>query len=165
MRISLRRTPQIFLCIAIFLAGFGFGTWYQLPSVPIRLTPLPPKKIAHITISKDYLTLLPTKDWNIQGKKDQDAFSLSEEVHVFNADYEIVLKQGSNTPSTGTTEPSSSAAASEEIIASKNGTKYYFASCSSARRIKPENRVTFPSAKAAENAGYSASECVQSGTP
>ena len=39
-------------------------------------------------------------------------------------------------------------------VASKNGTKYYLVSCSSASRIKEENKVYFASKKDAEAAGY-----------
>lgn len=46
------------------------------------------------------------------------------------------------------------------FVASKNGSKYYFPDCSHAKRIKPENLVDFPSAAAAEQAGYEPSACV-----
>lgn len=41
-----------------------------------------------------------------------------------------------------------------EYVASKNGSKYYLATCSAANRIKQENRVFFVSVKDAEAAGY-----------
>lgn len=40
------------------------------------------------------------------------------------------------------------------IIASKTGKKYYASTCGGAKRIKPENMVTFPSREAAETRGY-----------
>jgi hypothetical protein len=40
------------------------------------------------------------------------------------------------------------------IIASKTGKKYYASTCGGAKRIKPENTVTFPSREAAETRGY-----------
>ena len=47
------------------------------------------------------------------------------------------------------------------VVASKNGTKYYFSWCGGISRISPQNKVTFSSAKEAEQAGYSiAANCV-----
>ncbi len=40
-----------------------------------------------------------------------------------------------------------------KYVASKTGTRYYLPSCSSANRIKPENRVWFASKEEAEAAG------------
>lgn len=40
------------------------------------------------------------------------------------------------------------------VVASKNGAKYYFSWCSGISRISEANKVTFPSAKEAEKAGY-----------
>lgn len=51
----------------------------------------------------------------------------------------------------------SSAPAAEGLrnfLASKNGTKYYLATCPGATRIKQENRTYFVSREAAEAAGY-----------
>ncbi len=49
---------------------------------------------------------------------------------------------------------------SGEVIASKNGTKYYFPWCGSAKMIKPENIVKFASTDEARKAGYTpASNC------
>jgi len=39
------------------------------------------------------------------------------------------------------------------VFGSKTGTKYYYPSCSGAGRIKPENRVWFPTIAAAKAAG------------
>ncbi|MGE5540955.1 MAG: hypothetical protein ACM3TU_01575 [Bacillota bacterium] len=47
-----------------------------------------------------------------------------------------------------------------KYVASKNGTKYYLPSCSSANRIKPENRVWFATVEDAEASGRTpASNC------
>ncbi|MEZ4104615.1 MAG: hypothetical protein R3B60_05020 [Candidatus Paceibacterota bacterium] len=40
------------------------------------------------------------------------------------------------------------------VVASKNGTRYYLSTCSGAKRIKPENLITFPTVEAAKAAGY-----------
>ncbi len=40
------------------------------------------------------------------------------------------------------------------FLASKNGSRYYLASCSGAKRIKSENIVYFSTREAAESAGY-----------
>jgi len=40
------------------------------------------------------------------------------------------------------------------VVGSKNGTKYHLPDCSGAKRIKPENLVTFDSVSEAERAGY-----------
>lgn len=50
--------------------------------------------------------------------------------------------------------PSSAKATEGSYVASKNGTKYYLVSCSSANRIKEENKVYFGSAQEAAAAGY-----------
>lgn len=41
-----------------------------------------------------------------------------------------------------------------QFVASKNGKRYYLKSCSGAKRIKPENIVSFESRESAEAAGY-----------
>lgn len=47
------------------------------------------------------------------------------------------------------------------VVASKNGTKYYFSWCTGISRISAQNKVTFSSAKEAEQAGYTiASNCI-----
>lgn len=52
------------------------------------------------------------------------------------------------------------AAPSTAIIASSKGTKYYFADCSEAKKIKTENVVHFSSEAEAKQAGYQPSQCV-----
>ncbi len=42
------------------------------------------------------------------------------------------------------------------VVGSKSGTKYHLPTCSGAKRIKPENLISFESIAAAEAAGYSA---------
>ena len=39
-------------------------------------------------------------------------------------------------------------------VGSKNSNKYHYPTCSAAQRIKPQNLVTFNSAKEAREAGY-----------
>lgn len=46
------------------------------------------------------------------------------------------------------------AAIDRTVVASKKGTKYYLLSCSGAKTISPENKITFSDPKAAEKAGY-----------
>ena len=47
-----------------------------------------------------------------------------------------------------------------EVVASKNSNKYHFTYCPGAKQIKEENKVTFESPLAAENAGLTlASNC------
>ncbi len=41
-----------------------------------------------------------------------------------------------------------------EYVASKSGTKYYLSTCTSAKNIKEENKIWFPTATAAKSAGY-----------
>jgi len=41
-----------------------------------------------------------------------------------------------------------------EVITSKNGARYHYLHCSGAKQIKEENKIVFPTPKAAENAGY-----------
>jgi hypothetical protein len=53
-------------------------------------------------------------------------------------------------------------AAKGQVAASKNGTKYYFPTCSGIKRIKPENLVWFKTEADAKAAGLSiASGCHQ----
>jgi len=42
---------------------------------------------------------------------------------------------------------------SGEVVASRQGSKYHYPWCSGAKRIKPENLISFPSAAAARAAG------------
>ena len=46
-------------------------------------------------------------------------------------------------------------AASNLFVASKNGSKYYPSDCTTARRIKEENKIFFKSAEEATKAGFS----------
>ena len=41
----------------------------------------------------------------------------------------------------------------KRVVASRNGTTYYFMWCSGVQRIKEENKILFPTKKAAEIAG------------
>jgi len=41
------------------------------------------------------------------------------------------------------------------LVGSKQGSKYHFPWCSGAQRIKESNKIWFPSAEVARNAGYS----------
>ena len=50
------------------------------------------------------------------------------------------------------------------IVASSKGTKYYFADCSEAKKIKEENVVHFSSEAEAKQAGYQPSQCVMTRT-
>jgi hypothetical protein len=59
----------------------------------------------------------------------------------------------SNPATSATVSPS---ATSGEVIGSKTGKKYYFPWCSTVKRIKPENQVTFASIALAKSAGYTA---------
>lgn len=55
---------------------------------------------------------------------------------------------------------SSPAPSSGGVIASKSGSKYHYPSCPGAKQIKEANKISFPSAQAAEAAGYTlASNC------
>ncbi len=48
------------------------------------------------------------------------------------------------------------------LVASKNGTKYYFSTCSGASRIAEKNKIIFQTPEEAERAGYTlASGCGQ----
>lgn len=64
-----------------------------------------------------------------------------------------------NTTAT-TSEPAPAAAATVPapvaVVGSKSGTKYHLPTCSGAKRIKPENLISFESIEAAKAAGYTA---------
>mgnify|MGYP003542725719 FL=1 len=61
---------------------------------------------------------------------------------------EAPVSQGLEAP------PVAAAAATGGAVASKNGEVYYLPHCTGQNRIKPENRVSFPSEAAAVAAGY-----------
>jgi hypothetical protein len=44
-------------------------------------------------------------------------------------------------------------------VASKNSNKYHLSSCPWAQKIKPENRICFPSAEEAQKRGYQGAKC------
>ncbi len=72
----------------------------------------------------------------------------------------VMTMNGSATASKGASTTASLLASSGAVVASKNGTKYYYPSCSGISRIAAENKVTFASAQEAEVAGYTiASTC------
>lgn len=49
---------------------------------------------------------------------------------------------------------------SSKVFRSKTGKIYYFTSCNSGNRVKPENRIWYNSSEEAEKAGYTlASSC------
>ncbi len=50
--------------------------------------------------------------------------------------------------------PSSLSTPSGSVVASKSGSKYHYPSCPGAKQIKESNKISFPSAQAAEAAGY-----------
>ncbi|MBI3572075.1 hypothetical protein HY091_00880 [Candidatus Kaiserbacteria bacterium] len=54
--------------------------------------------------------------------------------------------------------PAAPAAGRSDIVGSKNGTKYYYASCAGATRISAANKVFFASAGEAEALGYQLAE-------
>lgn len=70
-----------------------------------------------------------------------------------------VLPQTVATSSAATTSLSISQPAvvssSAPYVGSKSGTKYHLATCSGAKRIKPENKIYFNTTAEAEAAGYS----------
>jgi hypothetical protein len=53
-------------------------------------------------------------------------------------------------------DPTSPVVKPTAVVGSKSGTKYHLPDCSGAKRIKPENLISFKSIAAAEAAGYSA---------
>ncbi|KKU19526.1 MAG: hypothetical protein UX53_C0004G0025 [Candidatus Azambacteria bacterium GW2011_GWB2_46_37] len=92
---------------------------------------------------------------------------ISKEPIIIEEPAQYRTAESRETKSSGAAEPS--AVASQEqinqsqgevVVASRNGTKYHLPSCSGAKQIKPENKITFSSSKEAEAAGYEpASNC------
>lgn len=74
------------------------------------------------------------------------------------------LQRADGAPTSTTPTPAGSAAVvnsakvGEEqgkgVVASRSGTKYHLPTCAGAKQIKPENRIEFPNAAAAQAAGY-----------
>ena len=54
------------------------------------------------------------------------------------------------------TEPQAPTNKPVAVVGSKSGTKYHLPTCSGAKRIKPENLISFETIAAAEAAGYTA---------
>ena len=52
------------------------------------------------------------------------------------------------------TEPQAPTSKPVAVVGSKSGTKYHLPTCSGAKRIKPENLISFETIAAAEAAGY-----------
>ncbi|MBU6370521.1 MAG: hypothetical protein KGH93_01920 [Patescibacteria group bacterium] len=68
----------------------------------------------------------------------------------------IAISAAGETASAASALPTSPAVTGQGqgvVFASKSGSKYYSPTCSGASRVKPENRVWFPSIAAAEAAG------------
>lgn len=62
--------------------------------------------------------------------------------------------------SEATVEEEGTVNTSGNVVASKNGTKYHFPWCAGAAQISEKNKITFASAKEAQEAGYTpASNC------
>jgi hypothetical protein len=90
---------------------------------------------------------------------------------VVKDDQAVSLIEQAFSTSTSKTAATSSAAAvslaempeekvSTAVVGSKSGTKYHLPDCPGAKRIKPENLITFASIEEAEAAGYTpASNC------
>jgi hypothetical protein len=64
-------------------------------------------------------------------------------------------REGRGAPVVLEDAPAAAPAAGGQVVASKNGTKYYLPWCGGAKNISAANLVTFPSAAAAQAAGYS----------
>jgi hypothetical protein len=45
------------------------------------------------------------------------------------------------------------------FVASKNSNKYHLSTCQWAQKIKPENKICFPSAEEAQKRGYQGAKC------
>ncbi len=75
--------------------------------------------------------------------------------------FDETLGQGTQAVRKATTQTANAVQATQpvtqqggEVVASKNGSKYHYSHCPGAKQIKEENRLSFPSASAAEASGY-----------
>lgn len=66
----------------------------------------------------------------------------------------VPVQPVANTAAVAAAKPVPVAAGAGAYVASKNGSKYYLATCSGANRIKQENRVYFVTVGEAAAAGY-----------
>ncbi len=63
-------------------------------------------------------------------------------------------------PALSASHQSSGSTAGERVVVSKNGSRYHYQYCASAKQIREENKIFFATAAAAEAAGYAlASNC------
>ncbi|HEY0964661.1 MAG TPA: hypothetical protein VGE31_02605 [Candidatus Paceibacterota bacterium] len=67
-----------------------------------------------------------------------------------------IVNATTTTPENQASEKVSQAAAVITVVGSKSGTKYHLPDCPGAKRIKPENLLTFETIDAARAAGYTA---------
>ncbi|MDO8729186.1 MAG: hypothetical protein Q7K26_04885 [bacterium] len=68
----------------------------------------------------------------------QQALDISQSASVIKATKKIVPASNNNI----------------EVVVSKNGIRYHYPYCAGAKQIKEENKIVFPTAAAAEAAGY-----------
>jgi hypothetical protein len=119
-----------------------------------------------LTISSTLLVAVAFYTGFLEGKRTSDTqpvtLSCKDDVlDKLSIPLENIIK-----PSTANAQNAAPAASAEatarqggKYMGSKNGTKYYLPTCSSAKRIKPENYIWFPSAEEAQIQGYTAGKC------
>ena len=82
---------------------------------------------------------------------------LQPELNIYDLYPEL---QAARVGGSGASTPTPASTQNGAYVASKNGTKYHFPWCGSAKSIKEENKVWFDTKEAAEAAGYGpASNC------
>ena|SRR3989344_2511299 len=82
---------------------------------------------------------------------DREPIRIEYDTAISNDEF-LISNQTPNTKSQ--TASAINAVSSGEVVTSKNGSKYHYPDCPGAKQIKAENRLVFPSAAAAQAAGY-----------
>ncbi len=129
--------PFYFLFLFIIIAGIFFALG-RLSSIEERHTPI---KIIQPAQNEQANVISAEEGTGVVGSQ-----AKSDNLSTESA------QDGSLAQTTVSTTPTMSAGG--QVVASKTGTKYYFPWCAGAKRIKPENQITFASADLARSAGY-----------
>lgn len=149
-----------------FGAGWFAQTALQVPSVDLQTAPARPEFSLTLNGSTfqrsgDAALTVTRNDTVLTAEQEKEGSIQAGDVWRFYNDHFLGTITIASVPTAANaTETSPNLTAEQKFVASSKGTKYYYSDCSEAKRIKSENMVTFPSAAAAQSAGYSPSQCV-----
>jgi hypothetical protein len=184
MNIPESRRKIVVRGLRVLLVALGMASAFVLGVLFDRHTEVPnflqpkPRVKAVVSVNANGVSVLRSQDFTLHAKEglktEGDKVMVSGfggPISVFNDSLEVELdfdkdfgkaqeKQEAPASSAPTASELKPASSGGKIMASKNGTKYYFDSCSEVKRIKPENLVYFSTEADAKANGYDASSCV-----